>query len=1105
MSGLNLFVSNRMEILAEKLADVLERPLASPLTQEVIVVQSRGMEQWVCMQLANFHGICANVRFPFPRHSIAELFQAVLPEWQKKTFFDPDQAAWRIYHLLPACLSRSGFEPLGAYLHDDPQGLKRFQLSQKIAQLYDSYLIFRPEMILDWERGISKGAEELWQAELWRRLVEEDQGGHPAALRSAFYEALRQGSPIRNDLPERLSLFGISYLPPFYLDIYMAISAFMEINFFLVNPSREFWFDIRSAREISRELTWTENDGEGSRNDEKLSDDSLHLEEGNSLLASLGTLGREFWSFLIDSAAREEELYAEPGETSLLAAIQSDILNLRERGGEGEPARRMPLNAADTSISFHACHSPLREVEVLSDSLLALLEADPSLLPADIGVMAPDIETYAPFISAVFDAEAGGIPYTIADRAPIAGSPILQGFLAILELPQGRFTAGDILALLEVAAIRNRFCLTEQDLDRISSWVADSGIRLGIDGNSRSQEGLPSISENSWRWGLERLLLGEALPARERDLFAGLMPCEPGEGGEVQHLGTLAHFTDLLFSTAGSLAADRTLAEWSRVLVEIVDRFFSGDESSEPDLPILRQACVELKILADKAGFKDPLSLTVIRSVLKERILLSGDDAGFLRRGITFCSLLPMRSIPFRVLCLLGMNSGDYPRRPQAPGFDLMVRHPRRGDRSRRNDDRYLFLEALLSARETLYVSFVGQSMEDNSRIPPSVVVSELLDTIRRGFDSDEGRDPTDDLLTFHPLQAFNPACFTGEHPRLFSYSQENCQAAMALQNRRPKDPIREGDSNRLPEDPERVKQVTVRDLIHFFHHPGKYFLEQRLGVSLRERDVEQEENEPFDLNGLDRYAMGQRLMELEIATGHMEELYPALLSSGRLPHGSVGRNSLHEISQKIRTFVQHHSVVLRSESLPSPDLNLEVAEVRISGQLEGLRRQGLVHYRYAKIKARDRLKRWISHLLLQAASGSEGPRRESLLLGKVDKNRDAAWTFLPVEDARRRLEELLNLYREGLRRPLFFFPETSWAFADRMKKGAERSAAEEEAALDAARTAWEGGDFLLGEGNDGYNRLLFGDSDPLGREFQETALTVYGPLLKALRKNKGD
>jgi len=1098
MNGLNLFVSNRMEILAKKLADVLDRPLASALTQEIIVVQSKGMERWISMQMASFHGICANVRFPFPRYMIQELFHSVLPAWESERIFDSEHFAWRIMELLPACSSRPGFEPLAAYLSHDPQGLKRYQLSRKIVQIFDQYLIFRPEMILNWEKGIQKGEEEVWQAELWRLLIDDGKVIHPASLRQAFHETLGQGSPIFPSLPERLSLFGISYLPPFYLEIFLAVSSFMEVNFFLLNPSREFWFDIRSSREISHQLKKAESsDGEDDRD---LTDKNLYLEEGNSLLASLGTLGREFWSFLSDSSGREEELYSDPGETSLLTAIQSDILNLRERGGEGA--------AVDRSIQISACHSPMREVEVLFDSLLALLDDDPSLQPHDILVMAPDIETYAPFISAVFEtadegvpglAESPKIPYHIADRAMISGNTVLEGFQAILELPLGRFTANEVLSLLEVAAIRTRFGLSESDLDRITRWISDSGIRWGIDSRSRLREGLPEISANSWQWGLERLLLGYALPAREDELFCGILPCETGEGSETQLLGILATFAERLFSTAESLVPERTLAGWGQILGDIADRFFQGDEDHEPDIRILRRLCPDLKTLQEKTGFTEKISLAVLRSCLDERFRVSGTDSGFLSRGITFCSLLPMRSIPFQVICLMGMNNGDYPRRPLTPDFDLMARHPRRGDRSRRNDDRYLFLEALLSARDTLYISYVGQSMEDNSKIPPSVVVSELIDYIRQGLAPGDC-DLAESLVTFHPLQAFSPASFTGQSSCLFSYSAENCRAATALRNRKPASTPPDRRSETLPEATEMENHVTVRDLISFFRNPARYFLERRLGVNLTETNIGMEENEPFDLEGLDRYNVEQRLMEREIATGDMEEFYPVLSAQGRLPHGSVGLSRFSAVSRDIRTFVRRHRNVLHSETLTAPDIDLEVAGFRLSGQIEGLRSRGLVHYRYTTLKAGDYLKLWLMHLLLQAAGGPEGYALESLLLGK-----DGAWKYPPVDDARDRLEELLHLYRTGLQRPLHFFPETSWAYAKKMIKDGDPTVDREEAALDAARKAWEGSNFLREEGLDDYFRLCFSDFDPLDREFQELSLTLYGPLIEILRRDKLD
>jgi len=363
-----------------------------------------------------------------------------------------------------------------------------------------------------------------------------------------------------------------------------------------------------------------------------------------------------------------------------------------------------------------------------------------------------------------------------------------------------------------------------------------------------------------------------------------------------------------------------------------------------------------------------------------------------------------------------------------------------------------------------------------------------------------EDSDLAELLVTFHPLQAFSPASFTGQSSRLFSYSAENCRAATALCNRQPGCATPDMSSEKLPEATEMENHVTVRDLISFFRNPAKYFLERRLGVNPTETNIGMEENEPFDLEGLDRYNVEQSLMEREITTGHMEEFYPVLSAQGRLPHGAVGQSRFSTISRDIRTFVRRHHDVLQSETLPAPDIDLELAGFRLSGQLEGLRSRGLVHYRYTTLKSKDYLKLWIMHLLLQAAGGPDGCALESLLLGK-----DGAWVYPPVDGARNLLEELLHLYRKGLRSPLHFFPETSWAYAQKMTKDGEPVEAREDAALDAARKKWEGSNYLRGEGTDDYCRLCFSDFDPLDGEFQELSLTIFGPLLKMVRKEKSD
>ncbi|HET6488594.1 MAG TPA: exodeoxyribonuclease V subunit gamma, partial [Syntrophales bacterium] len=750
MPGLKLFTSNRLETLAGDLSETLSSPLGEPMVPEVILVQSHGMERWLSLELARRRGICANIRFPFPNHFVEGVFRDILPDLPGSPVFDPEALTWRIMGLLPGCLDGEGFESLKAYLAADARGLKRYQLSRIIARLYDQYLLYRPDMVLGWESG----RDRHWQAALWRLLAAGSAESHRAARWKEALARLQRALPDGANLPERISVFGISALPPYHLQVLAAVSRYIDVSLFILNPCREYWYLIYSDREMRR---LADRLGTGG------SDEALHLERGNSLLASMGALGRDFLRMVYDTGCEEADASAEPGEGNLLSCIQSDILNLRDRGADGV---KTTVAADDDSIQIHSCHGPMREVEVLQDRILALLDCDPSLTPADILVMTPEIETYAPFIEAVFSLPQGErrrVPFSVADRGVRKQSVLVDTFLRLLDLEGSRMSATEVAAFLEADALRRRFKLGADDLALIHRWIRDAGIRWGVDSSSRMREGLPGFAENTWQTGIDRLLLGVALPARGEELFMGLFPHEGVAEGDAGVLGSFLAFLDKLFAFAASLEEPRDLSGWASSLGAALDEFFLPDGDEEEDLQALRRALSDMALRQAQAGFDERFGAGVLKAHLEEALQEVGFGFGFLTGGVTFCAVLPMRSIPFRVICLIGLDDGAYPRQTRVPGFDLMKDHPRPGDRSRRLDDRYLFLEALLSAREKLYISYTGQSIQDNGVRPPSVLVSELVDYINQGFEIPGVKDIRDAIIVKHRLQAFSPQYFRGE------------------------------------------------------------------------------------------------------------------------------------------------------------------------------------------------------------------------------------------------------------------------------------------------------------------------------------------------------
>ncbi len=1079
MGNFRVFTSNRLEILADQLSRVLQDALPSPFDPELIVVQSKGMERWICLQLAERHGICSNCRFPFPNTFVHEIFESVVKNLPNPTPFDPEVMTWRVMKALPSLIEEPAFEALRLYLESGRSDLKRFQLSQRIADLFDQYLLFRPEMMFQWEKGKARH----WQALLWRKLVEGHEREHRAALAKELFTAIERSTDPPAGIPSRISVFGISALPRFHVQVFASLSQVAQVNLFLMNPSKEYWGDILAAWEMKKKVM----------TEKAASEEELHMEKGNSLLASMGALGRDFFEMIQEFQVEEISSYKEPGAGNLLRSIQLDVLNLQER------QEKKKVSSEDLSLQIHSCHSPMREVEILRDQLLRMFEEDPRLLPKDILVMMPDVETYAPYIQAVFDTpreDARRIPFSIADRSIRKEGGIGETFLNLLDLQGSRFGVTQVLNILECEAVRRKFGLSDEDLETVRKWVSETRIRWGLDETHKAELGLPSFPQNTWRAGLDRLLLGFAMPGREERLFSGILPYDPIEGGETRVLGSFVEFAEKLFQRATSLGQLRTLEIWQRALAGLLDDFFEPGEETDREIQLIRRMLDDLVKTGTASLFDEEIHLRVVRSYLERSLDQTGFGLGFMTGGVTFCAMLPMRSIPFRVICLLGMDGEAYPRQSKPLGFDYMARYPRRGDRSRRNDDRYLFLEAILSARERLYISYVGQSIQDNSVIPPSVLVSELIDYVEQGFEI-PGRSLREHLQTRHRLQAFSPEYFKN-HRKLFTYSEENYEiAGTVLAGRKEPGPFL---GTGLSEPDETWRKVDVHGLCAFFSNPTKFLLNRRLGIDLEERSSLAEEREPFEVRTLEQYLLEESMLRRRLQGRSLKDDLVFAVASGRLPHGPVGQCIYEGLSPGVEHFAEDLSPLLGENALETLDFQIDVGGFSLTGSLDRVFKERMVRYRYARLKGKDIMVSWIYHLVLNGVRAEGYPRHTLLagLAGKSGKERKRLfYEYAPVDEAEEILEGLLKRYWEGLREPLHFFPESSWHYAEAcFAKGKPL-----DAALEQARKTWEGTEWNRGEVQDPYYQLCFGKKDPIDSAFEEIAVEVFEPLFKYLKE----
>ncbi|HAY5145653.1 TPA: exodeoxyribonuclease V subunit gamma [Escherichia coli] len=1092
---LRVYHSNRLDVLEALMEFIVERErLDDPFEPEMILVQSTGMAQWLQMTLSQKFGIATNIDFPLPASFIWDMFVRVLPEIPKESAFNKQSMSWKLMTLLPQLLDREDFTLLRHYLTDDSDKRKLFQLSSKAADLFDQYLVYRPEWLAQWETGHlveGLGEAQAWQAPLWKALVEytHELGQprwHRANLYQRFIETLESATTCPPGLPSRVFICGISALPPVYLQALQALGKHIEIHLLFTNPCRYYWGDIKDpaylAKLLTRQRRHSFEDRElplfrDSENAGQLFNSDGEQDVGNPLLASWGKLGRDYIYLLSDlESSQELDAFVDVTPDNLLHNIQSDILELENRAVAGvnieefsRSDNKRPLDPLDSSITFHVCHSPQREVEVLHDRLLAMLEEDPTLTPRDIIVMVADIDSYSPFIQAVFGSAPADryLPYAISDRRARQSHPVLEAFISLLSLPDSRFVSEDVLALLDVPVLAARFDITEEGLRYLRQWVNESGIRWGIDDDNVRELELPATGQHTWRFGLTRMLLGYAMESAQGE-WQSVLPYDESSGLIAELVGHLASLLMQLNIWRRGLAQERPLEEWLPVCRDMLNAFFLPDAETEAAMTLIEQQWQAIIAEGLGAQYGDAVPLSLLRDELAQRLDQERISQRFLAGPVNICTLMPMRSIPFKVVCLLGMNDGVYPRQLAPLGFDLMSQKPKRGDRSRRDDDRYLFLEALISAQQKLYISYIGRSIQDNSERFPSVLVQELIDYIGQSHylpgdealncDESEARVKAH-LTCLHTRMPFDPQNYQpGERQ---SYAREWLPAAS--QAGKAHSEFVQPLPFTLPET------VPLETLQRFWAHPVRAFFQMRLQVNFRTEDSEIPDTEPFILEGLSRYQINQQLLNALVEQDDAERLFRRFRAAGDLPYGAFGEIFWETQCQEMQQLADR--VIACRQPGQSMEIDLACNGVQITGWLPQVQPDGLLRWRPSLLSVAQGMQLWLEHLVY-CASGGNGESR--LFLRK-----DGEWRFPPLaaEQALHYLSQLIEGYREGMSAPLLVLPESGGAWLKTCYDAQNGAMLDDDSTLQKARTkflqAYEGNMMVRGEGDDiWYQRL---------------------------------
>ena len=1150
---LTLSWSDNLEHLATKMFAEEEQP-ADPFASVAVVIGSGVVEGWLKqfflfdLPKANRkQHVLANIEFlplhPFVNDWLAKVCTGT-PVGQRNPAQHPYSKGamqWRIWKLLAA--RNEQFKVLNDYVGTDPKAAdrRRWGLAGKLAQLFDDYQNYRPEMLLDWEKGsFPLGADEnlQWQATMWRALIQEKSDSYVNQFSDLTSEKLKASGI--SDAYHRIKVFHTTAMPKAYFDFFVEIGKVASVEMFLFNPSKDFWIDDPSDKEFLSTLHKIEPGA-----------DFTWMEPPHPLLNGFGQGIQSLLAMSIDALEGQinEPEWGTDAENTLLHRVQQDVRNKGERGPD--------FKVVDDSIQFHSCHSAMREIEVVRDLILKWFKEHSESQPRDVQVLIPDFETYAPFIETVFRVKDHNplIPCVMSQQPPMSAGAVGSAFIRLLRINESRLTAPEVMELLALDPIREAFHLTVDDTAAIRLLVNKAGIRWGRDGkylgNLLGEGTIPDTV--TWRRGLDRMLAGWALgrtakpddsdddeeavavPLFNAGELGDLLVCDEVEGNSALQVGVLGRFFEALGDTADRIQDARPVAEWMKGHTEILDTFFKGTESSFLELAEIRRAIRDVGEAAEIAGGPE-VSGEIMASAIEAHLGGTMPRGNCAANAVLFSPFQTMQATPRKLVVLMGLNEGSFPRGDTRPDFDLIGRHPHYGDRSLRREDRLAFLEALMCARERLILTYTGQSIADNAAIPPSPVVTEFLQYI--GFVAKKTEDKKGPVIT-HRLHAFHPDYFE-PNGKLFSFSSSNYQAAKSLADSSQVDraasvpppntcetfPPCSLSSGEAPAAGAPKTVITLDDLKAFFTNPAKHFYTKILQVRLADptRDL-LSDSELFDPDSLDEYKSNQKLVDLCLASDQASDdsaMISQLQEQALIPLGVFGKVKTEASLETIRKLLAgtskeigktYREILRESVETETTGISVDCGDYAVTGNLPLLQRPEdksfAVHFRYASPKAKDFVGAWLAHVLGHA---QEGKAFTTVVIGK--EMSEEVISPLSRDTARTILVALLNQYRRGMISVLPFAPETSKAYVEvffpkRKKKKQDDNLVgapppSEENALAEATDKWSGWGFP--ENKDAYLYSAWGEDGPMEKEtesFEAEANAFWRPYFENTPQTK--
>lgn len=1002
--------------LAERLGEsmVIDNALDRALTPEWIVTPSAGARQWLRHEMAHQlgasgegrrDGIVANWHLEFPGALTERL---TLPHLREA--YGVDRDPWSMPELTFRLLEV-------AQRHDSDLSLRPLRngdgdvlLSRvrHFADLFDRYHVWRPDMVVKWSNGEvvdSADSREVEQAAMWRRLREEiGIPSTPERWNEAVHRASRPDTPLRDRWPNasRVSIFGLTAFPGGlqFLDVVAAMAVHLDVAVFLVHGFDDAVLDdVRDRMDFKSELMqmW-----------------------GGLPLANAP---------IIDDLIRRADVvdrhsFAPREPTNFLAALQHTL-----RRDEVVPVVR-DGTAEGPSIVEHWCHGPMRQAEVLRDAIRHDLDSDfwsPPLQESEILVVCSDIEMYAPLIRTAFgpsrtdstESAQPALAYRIIDPRLVSEGSYLRSIRQGLELVRSRCRRSDVLSFLESPPVAARRRLGVDELEILSSWTKEAGIRWGLNEQHREDFGVSGLGDiNTWRAGLDRIFLGVAV---ENPSFRSVRDILPVEvlAGRIDLVGNLTEVIETLEASVQLVRQTHSLAEWLEWFGTFTAALFASGGAEENEATRVARAVADIRRVAESVDVA--MTYGDFLAVLEESWSSVGSVSRLLTGGITVTSVDTLRWIPFRSVYLVGFDDETFTR-PDWSADDLRRREPRPGDISPNDDARSRLSELILSAEDRLTIFRTYRDVTNNTEVDFGVAFAEYRQAVqavtagstpltmrhpRHGF-SDENFDPASEVAQI----ARESNLLTGP------WSMSALDHRIVVRAIDTQDPLEIEVA--APVNP--PLEFSISDLATFLKDPVGTHLRVALGI--REDALSLEERDDLDIAiaARERPHLLRRLFEFATRDdGDVVRAQRALLRSGDIPPEDFAPGTL--LTELTQSLIAQYREVTWNAVEQQCSIEIPVGKFVVRDDVTVHLREGeltIAHIVTSEIRARHVFLPWLEAVAVRAVTDADVPVTLQLVCLKegIVSSVTCPVSLTPAE-ASDVMKDMVKLYFLNLERPI--------------------------------------------------------------------------------------